>query len=105
LVTPAHPARAGQYVSIFAVGLGPVTPPVAAGIAPPAEPLARATRRPFLRVGGQLVEVEYCGLAPNAVGFYQVNARLPARLRAGEHDVWLEIGGARSNVVTIPIGG
>jgi uncharacterized protein (TIGR03437 family) len=48
--------------------------------------------------------VEYCGLAPNTVGFYQVNALLPARLRTGEHDVWLEIGGARSNVVTIPVG-
>jgi uncharacterized protein (TIGR03437 family) len=43
-------------------------------------------------------------LAPGAIGYYQVNARLPKKLAPGEHEVMLEIGGARSNVVTIPVG-
>jgi uncharacterized protein (TIGR03437 family) len=55
-------------------------------------------------MGDQLAKVEYCGLAPGAIGFYQVNARLPKELAAGEHEVMLEIGGARSNVVTLPVG-
>jgi uncharacterized protein (TIGR03437 family) len=55
-------------------------------------------------VGGQLSEVEYCGLSPGSVGYYQLNFLVPKRLAPGEHDVYLEIGGARSNVVTIPVG-
>jgi uncharacterized protein (TIGR03437 family) len=103
-VTSADPARPGAYVAVWAIGLGPVAPPPADGIPAPVAPLTRTTRQAFLRVGGQLSEVEYCGLSPGSVGYYQLNFVVPKRLAPGEHDVYLEIGGARSNVVTIPVG-
>ncbi len=103
-ITTAQPAAPGERVTFWAVGLGPVIPRAEAGAPAPANPPSRTTRNALLRVGGQVAEVEFSGLAPGEIGFYQVNARLPKKLAPGEHPVVLEIGGARSNVVTIPVG-
>lgn len=103
-VTSGHPATPGECLTFWAAGLGPVVPLVEAGRPAPANPLSRTTRRALVRIGDQAADVEYCGLAPGAIGFYQVNARLPKKLAPDEHQVMLEIGGARSNVVTIPVG-
>lgn len=103
-VTSDAPARPGQYAAIWAIGLGPVAPPPPAGVPAPVDPLARTVRRAFLRVGGRLSDIEYCGLSPGSVGYYQLNFVVPRQLAPGEHEVCLEIGGARSNVVTIPVG-
>lgn len=103
-VTADDPVRPSDRVTVWAIGMGPVAPPPPDGIPAPAEPLSRATRQTFLRVGGQLSEVEFCGLSPGSVGYYQLNFIVPKRLAPGEHDVYLEIGGARSNIVTIPVG-
>lgn len=103
-VTPADPAKPGGRVTVWAIGLGPVAPPPPDGAPAPVQPLSRTSRRALLRVGGQLSEIEYCGLSPGSVGYYQLNFSVPKRLAPGEHDVCLEIGGARSNVVTIPVG-
>ncbi len=103
-VSPADPARPGGRVTVWAIGLGPVVPPPGDGVPATDAPLSRTARRALVRVGGQLSEVEYCGLSPGSVGYYQLNFIVPKRLSQGEHEVCLEIGGARSNVVTIPVG-
>jgi IPT/TIG domain. len=108
----SHPAKAGDALTIYAIGLGPTNPAAATGAgAPAAEPLARvaATNRVFF--GGGLfsdtnVETKplFVGLTPNFVGLYQINVVVPPEAPKGS-EVRLLVGGddGASNSVTIAI--
>lgn len=74
LVNGDSPARPGEIVHIYAVGLGAVNPEVAPGVrAPQAEPLSRTTQ-PFVCRNGT---VRYAGLAPGLVErWYQVDLQI-----------------------------
>jgi uncharacterized protein (TIGR03437 family) len=89
----SNAAPQGSYVSLYATGLGQVTPNGTAGQAAPVDPLARVGNIVVL-VGGAAAEVTYAGLAPGLVGTYQINFRLPSNL----------VPGAR-NVVVLPPNG
>lgn len=93
--TNARPARGGDYVEIYATGLGSVH----------ATDLGQQTDLPVtvLLDGQPLKDVPYAGLSGNYVGLYQVNARIPAGISAGAHRVALEIGGKRSGEVLIQV--
>jgi len=107
-VNPYQPARPGEELSIWVVGLGPTLPPVKTGYPAPSPGPAAIFKLNFVlsyAVGGPatdggrevvvLVPVEvgivpsFAGLAPNYVGLYQVNIRVPesippqARMPAG----------------------
>lgn len=105
----AQPAVAGDVLSIFATGLGPVYNPVEAGQASPADPLARLTMPLTVWVGGAVAEVQFAGLAPGFVGLYQVNAVVPSGAETGRGvAVKLELGGLDgrtipSNEVTVAV--
>ncbi|HWR51047.1 MAG TPA: hypothetical protein VN428_08070 [Bryobacteraceae bacterium] len=93
--TNARPARGGEYVEIYATGLGSVH----------ATERGQETDRPvtvFLD-GQPLTDVPYAGLNGNYVGLYQVNARVPAGKPAGRYPVVLEIGGKSSLPVFIQV--
>ena len=80
LVTEQNPAVLGEFVSIFLTGLGAVNPPVADGVAGPISPLSHAVDANNIRVrfNGELEgQVQYAGIAPNFVGLYQINVRIP----------------------------
>lgn len=80
---PSRPAVPGDYISIFATGLGPLTVPV-----PPGEAAGGAESRVIapvaVKIGGITSEVTYAGMAPGWVGLYQVNARVPANVPFGD---------------------
>jgi len=101
----AHPARRGDYISIYCTGLGAVTNQPETGKAGPGAPnLARTLEQPSVTIGGQPAEVTYSGLAPGYVGLYQVDARVPESVAGGNAvPVVLTIGGAVSNMVTIAV--
>lgn len=100
-VSEQNPATPGETVIVFAAGLGPTNPTAATG-AP--SPVASTTTQPRLTIAGQAAEIFYSGLTPGFVGTYQVNLRVPASLAEGTHPLILEIGGQRSNTVTLPVG-
>jgi uncharacterized protein (TIGR03437 family) len=98
------PARAGQFVSIFVTGLGPVGNPPATGAAAQSNPLAMATNQVQVTIGGLPAVVSFAGLAPGFVGLYQVNAQVPGGVATGDAvPVVLSVGGASSNSVTMAI--
>ena len=81
----SHPAKIGDTLVIYALGLGQTNPAVENGVGAPSSPLGRArgnyrvsfgTSSPF---GGSSMEVTplYVGLTPNFVGLYQVNVTIP----------------------------
>jgi uncharacterized protein (TIGR03437 family) len=104
LVTPAAPAARGDYINLFATGLGPVTDQPATGAPAPAGPLAQTTATVTVTIGGVPAQVPFAGLAPGFVGLYQVNAQVPANAPVGDAvTVALSVGGVASNQVTMAI--
>ncbi len=100
----SRPARIGDWLEIFAAGLGPVSNPPATGDPSPASPLSRTQSTPAVLVGGVAAPVAFSGLAPGFVGLYQVNAQVPEGAASGEAvSLSLTIGGIESNVVTVAI--
>jgi uncharacterized protein (TIGR03437 family) len=81
---PSEPAMPGDYVAIYATGLGPVSSVMVEGQAGPADPLAKAQSYIEAWIGGQPAEVQFAGLAPGLVGTYQVNAKVPASLSTSD---------------------
>ncbi len=105
----SHPAHAGDYLVIYAIGLGATSPAVASGAAAPAaEPLARVQPPPTVFYGAGLIRVPvvpfYAGLTPNFVGLYQINVQVPPNAPRGDRvPLYLEGGGVVSNQVEIAI--
>jgi uncharacterized protein (TIGR03437 family) len=96
LLTTDDPPTAGDFISIYATGLGAVR----IG----ASGLDETTGRPEVLIGGVPAEVSYSGVAPGFIGLYQVNAKIPAGIAAGQKPVVVSMGGtARSNEVLIRV--
>ncbi len=81
---PSRPAAAGEFVTIYATGLGPVNGTVADGQGPPGGSLVRAASEVEVLLDGRPAEVPFAGLAPGLVGAFQVNAIVPPGLAAGD---------------------
>ncbi len=97
-------ASAGQVLSIFCTGLGPVSNQPATGAAALANPLSATPTTPTVTIGGLPALVSFSGLAPGAVGLYQVNVQVPTGTPTGSAvPVILSIGGVTSNTVTIAV--
>jgi uncharacterized protein (TIGR03437 family) len=109
LGVPAHPAHRGDVVTIYALGLGPVSPSVGTGVgAPGAEPLARSANPVQVFFGGGFITPTsampaYAGLAPNFVGLYQINVTIPDDAPLGNVPVMINMPGHASNFVEMAI--
>jgi uncharacterized protein (TIGR03437 family) len=82
LVTPQNRAQAGEYVSLFLTGLGPLQPGVATGALGPIPP-AMTTMPVSVSVGGVGCNVIFSGYAPENVGLYQINFQVPSNAPSG----------------------
>jgi uncharacterized protein (TIGR03437 family) len=103
-----HPAKAGDVLTIYAIGMGPTSPAVSTGApAPSAEPLARITAMPAVNFGGGfagiLVTPLFAGLTPTCTGLYQVNVTVPEGLPKGIVYVSVDFPDSASNAVQIAI--
>jgi uncharacterized protein (TIGR03437 family) len=83
VVAPGNAPAAGEYISIYAIGLGAVTPDVPLGGDPAPGSLATTIITPQLSLGSASMNVTFSGLVPGYVGLYQVNAQMPAALPQG----------------------
>ncbi len=100
----AAPVHVGDFITIYANGLGPVTNAPASGAAGPSNPLANTTQAVTVTVGGVSVPASFSGLAPGFVGLCQVNAQIPSGVAAGSAvQLTISVGGMTSNVVTIAV--
>jgi uncharacterized protein (TIGR03437 family) len=101
----ARPVAAGEFISIYCTGLGPVTNQPASGAAALASPLSTTQSVPIVTVGGVQAAVQFSGLAPGMVGVNQVNVQIPQNAPTGPQ-VPLEIetpDGSASNPATIAV--
>jgi len=104
LVDSSNPATAGSIVQIYGTGLGVVTNPPNTGSPAPTTSLCETTTTPTVTIGGIKADVLFSGLAPGAIGEYQVNVRVPAGIAPGSAiPVVVSIGASVSNSVTMGI--
>ncbi len=103
VVTSRNPAQPGETLVIYATGVGPVDAPQVSGQPPSSTRLVRTRLRPAVRVAGRGAEVTFSGLAPNFVGLYQINFRLPPSAPSGNQQLSINSNGIDSNSVTIAI--
>jgi len=92
-------------LTLFATGLGPTNPAVAAGAPAPVSPLAVTTTVPVVSLGSQQASVISSALAPGAVGIYEVIFALPSGAAGGGQSLTLTIGGKTSSTVMLPVAG
>ena len=89
LISEQSPARPGEVVHAYAVGLGPTNPSVAYGEAAPSEePFARLSMPLACTASLQTplpvsfpIKILFAGLAPGYAGVYQVDWQVPAEAR------------------------
>jgi uncharacterized protein (TIGR03437 family) len=106
----SHPAKSGDALVLYAIGLGQSAPAVTTGAgAPSAEPLARVLPVPRVAFSGNPfspgIETDplFAGLTPGFVGLYQVNVVVPADAPRGNRvDIYL-LGRTPSNRVQLAI--
>ena len=101
-VSAANPAAPGQVVRLYATGLGAVQPPVGDGEAPVG--LSTAIGIVTVNVAGTPAEVLFAGLAPGFAGLFQINARVPAGVSAGNAALVVSVDGVpATGQATLPI--
>lgn len=80
LVTAENPAKAGDAISLYAVGLGETSPKVPAGELA----LAPITGKVEIKVNGVSAQVLWAGLQGQYAGLYQINFIVPDGVTASE---------------------
>lgn len=101
LVSASKPAAAGEVLSLFASGLGPVRPNVAPGQPFPSNPPASVNSPVEVTVNGKPAEVLGAAGYPGATDGYQVNFRVPPDTAKGPATIQLSaawIPGAPVNI-------
>jgi len=102
IVPGATPATVGDYLSIFAAGLGPVANTPADGT--PSTGTSTTLIKPAVTIGGIPAVVSYSGLAPGEVGVYQLNVQVPFGVPTCDAvPVVVTVGNAVANTVTVGI--
>ena len=96
-----NPLRGGMTIQILATGLGRVTPEWPAGLPAPAANPPRVAAEVKVLVDGVALEDVEARLAPGYVGFYLIEARLPAMMDAGAAELRVEAGGSASGPVRV----
>jgi uncharacterized protein (TIGR03437 family) len=91
-----HPALKGQYVTIYAAGLGTLTPGLATGQTPPASPISNTTSPVTAVLDGLSANVSFAGAAPGFPGLYQINLQIPPATASGTRSLTLFVGGTPS---------
>jgi uncharacterized protein (TIGR03437 family) len=106
---PSHPAKAGDIVIAYVIGLGETNPVIQTGVGGPTNPTAKVNdvtvcigeESPFAKMN--CFAPDFAGAAPGFVGLYQLNITIPGGLPSGNLALSFAVGSAPSNVVQIAL--
>ncbi len=102
-VSAARPAKAGELITIYALGLGPIRGTVPFGTVFPQSP-ALVVAPVDVLANGLPAEVLYTGGYPGSTDGYQINLRLPAGLATGTAEIKIRSAWIEGSSILIPIG-
>jgi len=94
LVTADNPLHAGDYVELYATGLG---------LTAPKNGLDYAVQQPTVTVGGVNCPVNFAGAAPDYIGLDQINCMIPAGTSNVSAPVAITSGDRISNTATLAV--
>jgi uncharacterized protein (TIGR03437 family) len=98
---PSRPAHPGEYLLIFANGLGAVNNPVAAGLPAPTDVLTLLLDSLKVVIGGEEIDPAFAGLVPGGVGLDQLNVQLPPDVQTGDNiPVYLKVTLSDGSILT-----
>jgi uncharacterized protein (TIGR03437 family) len=107
LVTEDAPAKPGDYLTIYLVGMGATDPAIGTGAASPSQTMAQLVAQlvaqPILTVNGNSVPIEFAGMTPGTVGLYQINFQVPATAPDGDLTLIVSQAGMDSNNTVLPV--
>ncbi|MGA2736096.1 MAG: S8 family serine peptidase [Bryobacteraceae bacterium] len=103
LVTAGNPAQPGQYIVLYANGLGAVDNPPPSGEPTPSQPLAATLALPTVTIGGAAAQVLFSGLTPGSIGLYQIDVVVPTAAPAGLQTVVIAQNGVDSAPANLPV--
>lgn len=104
IVDVHNPAKPGDTIILWGIGMGPTNPVVPDGAPAPVNPPALLAQPPTaLFHGASFVTPAFAGLSPGAVGLYQVNVQIPAETGKGNVEVILKFGSIYSNTACFNI--
>jgi len=90
----SRPAHAGDYILLFATGLGQTSPPYPVGqVLSGAYPVADLSKVSVL-IGGQPALVQFAGMT--YAGVFQINIQVPNGIPAGDQSIVLGVAGQTS---------
>ena len=107
-----QPAAPGDYLVLYATGLGLTTPngdpngkPLMTGQVPPADGsvLYETVATPTLTVGGFPAKILFSGLAPGFPGEYQIDFQVPTGVTGDDVPVVIGISGSATDTRTMSI--
>jgi uncharacterized protein (TIGR03437 family) len=98
------PVPAGNWIAVYATGLGAVNPAITAGTPAPVDTLSTTVSPVTANIGGQDAMVLWAGAAPTQIGVYQVNIVVPATATSGANRLVLTSAGNSSQAdVTVQV--
>jgi uncharacterized protein (TIGR03437 family) len=103
-VDSTRPAKSGETLAVYLVGMGATTPSVKSGNAAPLNPLAKVPSLVEVSIDGNPANVSFAGLTPGGVGLYQINFVVPDGLRNGTLDISIKQDGMKANAATLVVG-
>ena len=92
----SNPATRGQFITVYASGLGTLNPALSTGQTPPSSPLSSTTSVATALVGGVGASVSFAGAAPGFPGLYQINLQIPTTTGSGVQSLALFAAGSSS---------
>ncbi len=101
LLDSSKPARPKSRIQILATGLGRVRPDYPAGVAAPLNEPPQVVARVRVYMDGIPLEVTQAILAPGYIGYYLIEAELPAIVNQGAAELYVEVEGQASNHVRL----
>jgi len=93
----------GGILTLYALGLGAVSPAVPTGTPASANPLSWVVAQSQVLVGGVAAQVLFCGLAPGFVGLYQVNIQVATGTPTGNQPVVLSVGDTKAPPLNLEV--
>lgn len=103
LVSTSNPAKPGEVLVVYVLGMGATNPAVTSGQQAPSSPLARVATAPTLTVNGEMAAIAFAGLTPGSIGLYQINFTVPNDTSSGDQDLVLTQNGVASNTTKLRV--
>jgi uncharacterized protein (TIGR03437 family) len=99
---PVTALKAGDPITIYCTGLGPIDQPLgptmAAGMT-----AVNTANGVIASVGGQIIPVSFAGLVPGYAGLYEVTGTMPSGVASGNVPITVSVAGVTSAAVQVSV--